>query len=334
MLVIGSFSQGFGTFGRFTVEKYVAAYTDPAFAGILGNTAIFTLGSALVATALALFLAYVNTRTNIPFKFLFGIISIIPMMIPHILFAVSWVLLLNPSNGILNRWLMDLFGLSKALFNIYSLPGMILVEGLLDLPIAYLIIAPAMSAFDVALEESSKVCGASNLRTLTRVTLPVLRPAILASAILVIVRSLASFAVPSVIGIPGRIYVLSTHIYRVISTGFAADYGKAAAIGMSALAASITADLPLPLPDRGERPLRHHLQPRVQTHPDRPETAQIPPVRRRRAAFLRADRAAGAGALLHLHGPLRHGAECQSLFADELEELERGAQGSRSPCCP
>ncbi len=239
MLVIGSFSQGFGTFGRFTVEKYVAAYTDPAFAGILVNTAIFTVGSALVATSLALFLAYVNTRTNIPGKFLFGVISIIPMMIPHILFAVSWVLLLNPSNGILNRWLMEGVGLPRALFNIYSLPGMILVEGLLDLPIAYLIIAPAMRSFDVALEESSKVCGASNLRTLTRVTLPVLRPAILASAILVVVRSLASFAVPSVIGIPGRIYVLSTHIYRVISTGFSADYGKASAIGMSALAASV-----------------------------------------------------------------------------------------------
>ena len=239
MLVLGSFSEGFGSLGVFTVQKYVEAYTDPAFADILLNTLIFTLGSAAVATMLALFLAYMNTRTNIPFKFMFGIISIIPMMIPHILFAVSWVLLLNPSNGILNRLLMDIFGLEKALFNIYTLPGMILVEGLLDLPIAYLILAPAMSAFDISLEESSKVCGASTLRTLVKVTLPVLRPAILASVILVIVRSLASFAVPSIIGMPGRKYVLATHIYRTISTGFAADYGKAAAIGMSALAASI-----------------------------------------------------------------------------------------------
>jgi iron(III) transport system permease protein len=239
MLVVGSFSEGFGTFGNFTVDKYVKAYTDPELIVVLWNTLIFTLGSAAVATLLALFLSYTNTRTNIPFKFFFGIISIVPMMIPHILFAVSWVLLLNPSNGILNRLLTDLFGLKTALFNIYSLPGMILVEGLLDLPIAYLIIAPAMSAFDVSLEESSKVCGASALRTLTRVTLPVLRPAILASVILVIVRCIASFAVPSVIGMPGRIYVLATHIYRIISTGFAADYGKAAAVGMSALAASI-----------------------------------------------------------------------------------------------
>ncbi len=239
MLAVGSFSSGFGTFGEFTTAKYIAAYTDPGLADMFWNTVLFTLGSAVLATALALFLAYLNTRTNLPGKFLFGIISIIPMMIPHILFAASWVLLLNPSNGILNRLLMEIFGLETSLFNIYSLSGMILVEGLLDLPIAYLIIAPAMSAFDVSIEESSRVCGASNLRTLARITLPVLRPAILAAVILVIVRSLASFAVPSVIGMPGRIYVLASHIYRIVATGFAADYGQAAAVGMSALAASI-----------------------------------------------------------------------------------------------
>ena len=240
MLVFGSFSEGLGAFGTFTLDKYIRAYTDPDFAGIILNTGVFITGSAMVATVLALFLAYLNTRTNIPFKFMFRIISIIPMMVPHILFCVSWVLLLNPSNGIINLVLKEILHLDRAVFNIYSMPGMILVEGLLDLPIAYLIIAPAMAAFDVALEESSRVCGASNLRTMVRVTLPVLRPAILASVILVIVRSLASFAVPSVIGMPGRIYVLASHIYRIIATGFAADYGMAAAVGMSALATSIT----------------------------------------------------------------------------------------------
>ena len=240
MLVIGSFSEGIGAFGTFTLEKYIQSYTDPEFANIIVNTVIFTIGSAFVATLLALFLAYLNTRTNIPLKFLFRILSIIPMMIPHILFSVSWVLLLNPSNGMINLFLQQIFSLENSPFNIYTLGGMILVEGLLDMPIAYLILAPAMAAFDVTLEESSKVSGASNLRTLTRVTLPVLRPAILASFILVIVRSLASFAVPSIIGMPGRIYVLATHIYRIIATGFAADFGMAAAVGMSALAASIT----------------------------------------------------------------------------------------------
>lgn len=240
MLLLGSFSDGLGAFGSFTLEKYFKSYTDPALAEIILNTVLFILGSALVATLLALFLAYLNTRTYIPFKFLFRILSIVPMMIPHILFAVSWALLLNPTNGLINLLLKELFNLQKSHFNIYSLPGMFLVEGLLDLPIAYLVIAPAMSSFDVSLEESSRVSGGSTLKTLRRITLPILRPAILASFTLVIVRSMASFAVPSTIGIPGRIYLLSTHIYRIIATGFATDYGMAVAVGMSTLIASLT----------------------------------------------------------------------------------------------
>ncbi|NWG01784.1 MAG: iron ABC transporter permease [Syntrophaceae bacterium] len=240
MLLLGSFSEGLGAFGTFTLEKYIKSYTDPELIDIIVNTLVFIVGSALVATSLALFLAYLNTRSNIPFKFLFQIISIVPMMIPHILFAVSWALLLNPSNGLINLLLKQMFNLEHSPFNIYSLPGMILVEGLLDLPVAYLIIAPAMASFDISLEESSKVCGSSNLRTLRKITLPILRPAILASITLVAIRSLESFAVPSALGMPGRVYLLSTHIYRIIATGFSADYGKAAAVGMSALAASIT----------------------------------------------------------------------------------------------
>jgi len=240
MLILGSFSEGLTAFGKFTLDKYVEVYTDPAVSEVIVNTVIFVLGSSVLATGLALFLAYLNNRTDIPFKFLFRIISIIPMMIPHLLFSVSWALLLNPSNGTINLVLKQAFSLESAPFNVYSLGGMILVEGLLDLPIAYLIIAPAMASFDVTLEESSRVFGAGTWRTLIRVTLPVLRPAILAAFILCVVRGLASFAVPSVIGMPRRVYVLATHLYEMIATGFAPDYGKAAAVGMSVLAASVT----------------------------------------------------------------------------------------------
>ena len=240
MLILGSFSEGLTAFGKFTLDKYVEVYTDPAVSEVIVNTTVFVLGSSTLATGLALFLAYLNNRTDIPFKFLFRIISIIPMMIPHLLFSVSWALLLNPSNGTINLVLKQAFSLESAPFNVYSLGGMILVEGLLDLPIAYLIIAPAMASFDVTLEESSRVFGAGTWRTLIRVTLPVLRPAILAAFILCVVRGLASFAVPSVIGMPGRVYVLATHLYEMIATGFAPDYGKAAAVGMSVLAASVT----------------------------------------------------------------------------------------------
>ncbi len=239
MLAFGSLSEGLNAFGQFTTAKYVAAYTDPALLGVIVNTIVFVIGSTVIATGLALFLAYLNTRTDIPFKFLFGMLAIVPMMIPHLLFSVSWGLLLNPSNGLINVVLQDVFALSDAPFNIYSLHGMILVEGLLNMPIAYLIIAPAMASFDVSLEESSRVFGAGAWRTLMRVTLPVLRPAILAAFVLGVVRSLASYAVPRVLGTPGRVEVLATYLYEMIATGYSPDYGTAAALGMSALATSI-----------------------------------------------------------------------------------------------
>jgi len=239
MLLLGSFSQGLTAFGNFTTAKYVAAYTDPFLLEVTVNTVIFVLGSSLFSTVLAVFLAYLNTRTNMPMKGLFTVLSIVPMMIPHLLFSVSWALLLNPSNGLLNMMLQNTFGLQEAPLDIYSLWGMILVEGLLNMPIAYLIIAPAMASFDVSLEESSRVFGGGVWRTLVRVTLPVLRPAILAAFILAIVRSLASYAVPRVLGTPSRVDVLATYLFEMISTGFAQDYGKAAALGMSVLSASI-----------------------------------------------------------------------------------------------
>lgn len=240
MLLLGSFSKGLTSFGEFTLAKYAEVYGDPALLDVMVNTVVFVLGSSTLSTVLAIALAYLNTRSDIPFKVLFGVLSVVPMMIPHLLFAASWALLLNPSNGMLNLALMRGLSLDSAPFDIYTLPGMILVEGLLDLPIAYLIIAPAMASFDVTLEESSRVAGAGSWRTLLRVTLPVLRPAILAALILGIVRSLASFAVPQVVGMPGRVRVLATYLYEMIATGFATDYGKAAALGMSVLAASVT----------------------------------------------------------------------------------------------
>lgn len=239
MLILGSFSRGLRALGNFTLDKYISVYTDPTLGAVIGNTVVFVLGSAAFATVLALFLAYLNNRTDMPMKYAFKTLSVVPMMIPHVLFSVSWALLLNPTNGILNLVINNLFGLENSIFNIYSLGGMILVEGLLDLPIAYLIIAPAMASFDISLEESSRVSGAGTMSTLTRITLPVLRPAILASFILCTVRCLASFAVPKVLGMPGRIFVLSTYIYRTVTAGLVADYGKAAAVGMSVLAVSI-----------------------------------------------------------------------------------------------
>ena len=90
MLVIGSFSEGIGAIGKFTTDKYVAAYTDPSLPKTLLNTVVFTLGTACFSTALGGLLAYLSVRTDIPFKGLFRVLPIVPM-IPHVLFAAAWI---------------------------------------------------------------------------------------------------------------------------------------------------------------------------------------------------------------------------------------------------
>ncbi len=237
MLVIGSFSQGLGAFGNFTFEKYIRVYTDARLYGVFWNTLLFTGGSAILATVLAFGLAYLNFRTDAPFRGLLHIIPILSMMVPHLAFATSWAILLNPTNGIINVFLRDTLGLP--IINIYSMPGMIFIEGLLELPVAYLVIAAAMRSFDTALEEASWISGGTTRRTMLKIILPMLQPALLAAIMLVIIRSLGAFAIPSVLGMPARIDVLTTYLYRMVTTGFLPDYGRAAAVGISVLATAI-----------------------------------------------------------------------------------------------
>ena len=237
MLIVGSLSEGLGAFGALTFDKYVRVYTDPKLFTVLLNTFLFTFGSAIIATGLAFGLAYLNFRTDTPFRGLLHLIPILSMMVPHLAFGTSWAILLNPTNGVINVFLRDTLGLG--IINIYSLPGMIFIEGLLELPVAYLVIAAAMESFDTALEEASWISGGSAQRTMRRIILPMLQPALLAALTLVIIRALGAFAIPSVLGMPARVDVLTTFVYGLVSKGFLPDYGRAAAVGLSVLTTAI-----------------------------------------------------------------------------------------------
>ena len=239
MLLLGSFSQRLGRIGPFTIAKYLTVYTDPTFPRVLLNTLIFVLSSSTLATVLGTALAYLNVRTDIPLKGLFQVLPLIPMMFPHVLFAAAWIMLLNPTNGLINVWLRMFIKVQEGPINIYSLGGMIFLEGLLDVPVTFMVVAPAMYSFDPALEEAGRVSGASQRQVLWRVTLPLVRPAILSAFMLGVIRALAAFAVPQMVGIPGRVQILTTYIYRLISIGWSPDYGRAAAVGVLVLAMAL-----------------------------------------------------------------------------------------------
>jgi iron(III) transport system permease protein len=237
MLFYGSFlSKPFGVPDvALTLANYRAAYTDPLTYQLLFNSFVFATGSALLATVLAATLAWISIRTNAPLRKLFELTAIVPNIFPPVMLAVSWTVLLSPRTGLINRFLMEVFGLSQAPFNIYSLGGMIFVEALITTPLAFLIVSASLYSMDPALEESARVAGSSNFQIARRITMPIIRPALLASAMLNFVRAIESFDTPAIIALPARIEVFTTKIYREAIGAFPPNQNLAATYGVSLL---------------------------------------------------------------------------------------------------
>lgn len=228
-----------GVPGHFTLQNYVRAYTDPEAYPLLLNSFIFGLGSSGLSVLLASTLAWITIRTNAPFRRLFELTAIIPNILPPLLVSISWVMLLNPSNGLINASLVKLLGMDRGPFNIYSLAGLIFVEALILTPLAFLIIAAALKSMDPSLEESAKTLGSSEFGVASRITFPLIRPAILAAATLNFVRAVESFDTPAIIALPARIEVFTTKIWREALGSFPTNHNLAATYGVGILAIAL-----------------------------------------------------------------------------------------------
>jgi iron(III) transport system permease protein len=236
MLFYGSFlSQPLGLPGDFTLRNYFSAYSDPLTYQLLFNSFVFATGSAVISTLLAAILAWIAIRTNAPFRKFFELTAIIPNIFPPVMLAVSWTVLLSPRTGLINRTLMDVFSLTEAPLNIYSLWGMIFVESLITTPLAFLIVSASLYSMDPSLEESARVAGSSNLQIARRITFPIVRPAFLSAAMLNFVRAIESFDTPAIIALPARIEVFTTKIYREAIGAFPPNQNLAATYAVSLL---------------------------------------------------------------------------------------------------
>jgi iron(III) transport system permease protein len=237
MLFYGSFlSKPFGVPGAaLTLDNYRSAYTDPLTYQLLFNSFVFAAGSSIFATALAAVLAWISIRTNAPFRKIFELTAIVPNIFPPVMLAVSWTVLLSPRTGLINRFLMQALGLDEAPFNIYSLWGMIFVEALITTPLAFLIVSASLYSMDPSFEESARVAGSSNIQIAWRITFPIIRPALLASAMLSFVRAIESFDTPAIIALPARIELFTTKIYREAIGAFPPNQNLAATYGVSLL---------------------------------------------------------------------------------------------------
>jgi iron(III) transport system permease protein len=144
--------------------------------------------------------------------------------------ALSWAVLAGPQTGLLNQLWQLLTGTTGPL-NVYSPFGIAWVMALFEGTVAFVMISAAMKSMDPSLEEASRVMGGGKLRTVLRVTLPMVAPGVLSAAVFVFAEMLGSFAAAFVLGVPGRFFVITTAIWEE-TLSFPPDYGRAAATGM------------------------------------------------------------------------------------------------------
>jgi iron(III) transport system permease protein len=194
---------------------------------LLENSVIFSVGSSAIALVYGTMLAWLSERSDAPFRKLGYVSAYVSFAIPGIIKVVGWIMLLGPKAGILNAAVVALTG--SPLLNIFSLPGMILVESFLWIPVVFLLMATPFRSMDPSLEEAATTAGSSGWQVFRKVTFPLAMPSVLAVLILTFIRSLEAFEIPALIGIPAGVEVLTTKIYLQIKGGLIPKYGEASA---------------------------------------------------------------------------------------------------------
>ena len=226
--------QTFVRGGALTFANFRGAYTDVGLGEMMVNSLTFAIGSCLVSLTIGSVLAYLIVRTDVPGKPLMFAASLVPLIIPGILHTIAWVFILDPNIGIANKWFIQPLDGGHA-FNVFSLPGMIVIEGLHLAPLVFLLMAAALRSMDPSLEESAIMSGASLPTVFRKITLPLVKPALYAGALIMIVRGLESFEVPAVVGLRNHIWVYTSRIWQTLNDAIP-NYGKAGAYAMTLLA--------------------------------------------------------------------------------------------------
>lgn len=196
----------------FGLDAYRYVFTDKNFYKALGTTAVFSFGMVGIAVPLGGLLAFLITRTDIKAKRLLEILVLVPMFISSIVLAFGYTVSVGPT-GFVSLFIRDIIGVVP--WNIYSLPGMILIAGLSHVPHVYLYVSSAMRNLPSDLEEAARTTGASIWQVSRDVTLPMVLPSLIFAAALNILLGFETFGIPLVLGDPNGIMVLTTYIYKL-----------------------------------------------------------------------------------------------------------------------
>jgi iron(III) transport system permease protein len=200
-----------------------------------------TLGAwtALLSIIIGVPLAWAVIRTDLPGRRFVKLTATLAYLSPPFLIAIAYVNLFSPRAGVMNEFLRHLTGSSLLTFNIFSMPGLVLVTVLHTFPFVYLLTSSALASVDASYEESAQILGAGKFRTLWSVTFPLVAPAILSGALIGFVNAIALFGSQAIIGLPGRIFTLPTRIYALFD--YPPEYGLASALSLVFVAITVVA---------------------------------------------------------------------------------------------
>lgn len=240
-LLYGSFRDAhpLAPSGAWTLDNYGRALASPVLWATISNSLVYSLGAVALATVAGASLAWVVVRTDTPWRPAFEFLTYVLFLIPNLLYAVAWIMLLAPGRGVLNNIYSDTLAPGGVLLDIYSLQGMVWVQGLCLVPLVFLLVSGPLSAMDQSLEEASRISGSGTLSTLRRVTIPIMRPAVFSAALLAWIVSIETFEVPQLLGSRERLFTFPSLIYHQVRNITPADYGLASAFGSLLLVASL-----------------------------------------------------------------------------------------------
>ncbi len=219
-----------------TLANFTDALGQPGTGQLVLNTLAYAASSVLIGVTLALLLAFLTERTDLPGRTSVRILMFSWMAVPPLVFGFGWILLLNPGNGVLNNLLRSLFGLDSAPLSPYSLTAMSLITGLNLVPTCHVMLSGLLRNMDPTLEDAALVSGARATTVLRRITAPLLTPGILSVGMFLVMAMVQAFDFPLIIGLTARVPVLSTRIFSAASPdGGVPNYGLASAFGVMLL---------------------------------------------------------------------------------------------------
>jgi iron(III) transport system permease protein len=199
------------------LEGWVKAFSTPGIIKAITNTFTLAITRQVIALFIGAFFAWLIARTDLPMKGLLEFFFWLSFFLPALPETMGWILLLDPKYGLLNQGLIGLGIINQPLFNIYSFWGIVWAHMGGTVSIKVMLLAPAFRNLDAALEESSRISGASGWHTFFHILIPVMMPAILVTTILGIIRALEAFEIELLLGTPIGLQVYSTKIHELVT---------------------------------------------------------------------------------------------------------------------